>query len=181
MIVFSRNQVIIGMQPDGTAIENYPSHEVLKYDQISWLQNGIALCIGETLPIELLQADPDALPALELHFTVTGGDGLTPPGINLDNAAQHTLSVHCEMQINGTVLPVSDKWRVPFVGKSGDLYRLLKFKNGVANFTITTDKEGLFVADVSRFATVKMGEQAYRVDVVGNASFQAYHEEGDIS
>lgn len=181
MVVFSRKKIIIGIQPDDTNPANFPSRSAIHYDQISYVSNAGALAVGDTLLLDALQPDPEALPSLSLLFTVTGGDGKTPPGINLDNPAQGKLNVHCEMQINGVVLPVTDSWRVPFVGKSGDLYRLIKFKDGIANFKITTNKEGLFIADVSRFATVTMGEQSYRIDIVGNASFQAYHEAEEIS
>lgn len=180
MILFSRKGVVIGMQPDGTDPANFPSRAAIHYDQVSYVSNAGALAVGDVLPLDALQPDPEALPSLSLLFTVTGGDGKTPPGINLDVPSQGTLNVHCEMQVNGTVIPVTDSWRVPFVGKSGDLYRLIKFKNGVADFKLTTNKEGLFVADVSRFATVTMDGQAYRIDIVGNASFQAYHDAEEI-
>lgn len=121
------------------------------------------------------------LPEVYLHFGITGGDGMDPPGIINDGADALTVDISLRGGPGAAdpVIPVSGIWRVAVRDEGGDIYDVVKVAvaGGQATVSYTSSQRPAICKLEQRdLDTVESGGVTYRVVLAGDTAFRVYRE-----
>jgi hypothetical protein len=137
-----------------------------------------------------ISANPSALPKLYVTLTISGGDGGNPPGINLSDQAQNSLTLTGHIRIDpsnpATTLPISKSWRFTICKVRSELrpdvidstVKTATLTNGAISMTLMLDTPGVYMLSANDFDLIRAADfpqfgltSDYQVLLVGGDHF----------
>ncbi|MBW2366356.1 MAG: hypothetical protein JRH15_00570 [Deltaproteobacteria bacterium] len=123
---------------------------------------------------------------LYAHIEYSGGDGLTPPGLEIGSSPNLdvTITIRATDDPGSPVIDkFSGKWRAALRNSDGNVYDIvgLNFVEGVVNASYKTSraaKRGSAICRLleSDLTAVSVGNVEYRFRIVGDTTFKVYED-----
>lgn len=113
------------------------------------------------------------------HISITGGDGLTPPGICNDgvNALDISLAIRSGPMPDSPLLPISGTWRILIRSKDGPIYDIVSIQVtdglGEARYTTTLPPCECTISE-DDFDQLEYGGASYRVRLASPVAIKVY-------